>query len=511
MLLPWLILIPFFSGLICLPLEYFYIKLSRWIALIALIIVLFLTISIWLLINDNHSLIIQTPVGLPEWRYEYSISWIPRFGISFHLALDGISLLMLMITALIGIIAVLCSWKEIDQNIGIFYLNLLFVISGIIGIFIAIDLFLFFCFWEMMLIPMFFIILLWAQKEFQEDTNINTAIKFFIYTQGSGLLMLIAIISLALIHYSHTGVWSFRYDMLLQNNMSYPIEYLLMLCFFITFAVKLPIIPLHGWLIDVHDQAPTAGSLSILLKTAAYGLLRFSLPLFPTTSMDFAPIAKVLGLINIFYGAWMAFNQTDLKRVIAYSSVSHIGFILIAIYTGNNLAFQGALFQMISYSISTAGLFILCGQIYERLHTRNMSNLQKIWRNINYIPAFVLFFSLATMGIPGTGNFIGEFLILVGGYNIAPYITGIATVGIIFTTIYVLMMIQRVYFGSSTIHTHDFQPMTIRECSIVLILIILLIGLFIYPQFIINISYVPLNNIKQWIFNTTSIQSYLCL
>ncbi|WWO97242.1 MAG: NADH-quinone oxidoreductase subunit M [Candidatus Dasytiphilus stammeri] len=511
MLLPWLILIPFISGLICLPLEYFYMKLSRWIALIALIIVLLLTILIWLLINDN-SLIMPTAFGLPQWRYEYSLSWIPRFGISFHLALDGISLLMLMITALIGIMAVLCSWKEIDQNIGIFYLNLLFVISGIIGIFIAIDLFLFFCFWEMMLIPMFFIILLWVQKEFQEDRKINTAIKFFIYTQGSGLLMLIAIISLALIYYSHTGVWSFKYDLLLQqNNMSYPIEYILMLCFFITFAVKLPIIPLHGWLIDVHDQAPTAGSLSILLKTAAYGLLRFSLPLFPTTSMDFAPIAKGLGLINIFYGAWMAFNQTDLKRVIAYSSVSHIGLILIAIYTGNNLAFQGAVFQMICYSISTAGLFILCGQLYERLHTRNMYNLQKIWRNINSIPAFVLFFSLATMGIPGTGNFIGEFLILVSSYNIAPYLTGIATIGIVFTTIYILMMMQRLYFGSPSSHKHSFHPMTIRECSIIIILIVLLVWLFIYPQFIINISYVPLNNIKQWIFNTISIQSDLFL
>ncbi|WWO99620.1 MAG: NADH-quinone oxidoreductase subunit M [Candidatus Dasytiphilus stammeri] len=497
MWLPWLILIPFISGVICLSLEYLYIHLSRWIAFIALVMVLLLIISMWLLTNENELLIMPNALGLPQWRYEYSLSWIPRFGINFNLALDGVSQLMVMITALIGIMAVLCSWKEIDQNIGIFYFNLLFVISGIIGIFIAIDLFLFFCFWEMMLIPMFFLIFFWSHKECQDNTKINTAIKFFIYTQGSSLLMLIAIISLALIYYLNTGVWSFRYELLLQNNISYQIEYILMLCFFITFAVKLPIIPLHGWLIDVHDQAPTAGSLSILLKTAAYGLLRFSLPLFPTTSVDFAPIAKALGLINIFYGAWMAFNQIDLKRVIAYSSISHIGLILIAIYTGDKLAFQGALFQIITYTLSTAGLFILCGQLYERLHTRNIYNIQKIWRSINYMPDFFLFFSLATMGIPGTGNFIGEFLILISSYNKAPYITIIAAFSMVFTIIYVLMMMQRMYFGIPNSNKKIFNPMTIRECSMIVILIILLLGLFFYPQSILNISHVPLKNINK--------------
>ncbi|WWO95198.1 MAG: NADH-quinone oxidoreductase subunit M [Candidatus Dasytiphilus stammeri] len=505
MLLPWLIIIPFISGLICLPVEYCYKKISRWIALITIIIVLLIIMFIWFFTKNNDWLIPTTIVGLPQWRYEYSISWIPRFGISFHLALDGVSLLMLLITGLIGIMAVLSSWKEINQKIGLFYLNLLFVISGIIGIFLAIDLFLFFCFWEMMLIPMFFILLLWTTN--QEDAKkLNTALKFFIYTQGSGLLMLIAIISLALIHYYHTGMWSFRYELLLQNKISYLIEYILMLCFFITFAVKLPLIPLHGWLIDVHDQAPTAGSLILLLKTAAYGLLRFTLPLFPITSMDFAPIAKIFGLINIFYGAWMAFNQTNFKRIIAYSSISHIGLILIAIYTGTNIAFQGALFQMITYTCSTAGLFILCGQLYEHLHTKNLFHLQKKWRQMNFMPTFLLFFLLATMGIPGTGNFIGEFLILVSSYNIAPYITGIATFGIVFTTIYVLIMIQQLYFGITKNHTHSLKPMTLREYSIVIILILLLVGLFLYPQSILNISYVPLNNLKQWIVNT-SIQS----
>ncbi|WWO98594.1 MAG: NADH-quinone oxidoreductase subunit M [Candidatus Dasytiphilus stammeri] len=498
MLLPWLILIPFISALICLPLEYFCIKLSRWIALMAIGMVLLLTLLIGLSTNDL--LIMQTVVGSHQWQYEYSISWIPSFGINFHLALDGLSLLMVILTGLLGIFAVLCSWKEIDRYIGIFYLNLLLVIGGIIGIFIAIDLFLFFCFWEMMLIPMFFIIFLWESKETKESTKINTAIKFFIYTQGSGLLLLVAIISLSLIHYYHTGVWSFQYESLLKNHMSYPVEYILMLCFFVTFAVKLPIVPLHGWLIDVHSQASTAGSISILLKTAAYGLLRFSLPLFPTTSMHFAPIAKILGLINIFYGAWMAFNQTDFKRVISYSSISHIGLILIAIYTWNNLAFQGVIFQMITYSISTAGLFILCGQLYERLQTRNLYEIQKTWRHINYIPGFVLFFCLATMGIPGTGNFIGEFLILVGSYNIAPYITAIASFGIVFTTIYVLIMMQRIYFGiQKEMNKNFFNQMTPREYSMILIIIFLLIGLFFYPQLVFNISH----NLKPWIFDTS--------
>ena len=214
--------------------------------------------------------------------------------------------------------------------------------------------------------------------------------------------------------------------------MSHGVEYLLMLGFFIAFAVKMPVVPLHGWLPDAHSQAPTAGSVDlagILLKTAAYGLLRFALPLFPNASAEFAPIAMWLGVIGIFYGAWMAFAQTDIKRLIAYTSVSHMGFVLIAIYTGSQLAYQGAVIQMIAHGLSAAGLFILCGQLYERLHTRDMRQMGGLWSKIKWLPAMSMFFAVATLGMPGTGNFVGEFMILFGSYKVVPVITVISTFG----------------------------------------------------------------------------------
>ncbi len=259
-----------------------------------------------------------------------------------------------------------------------------------------------------------------GHKASDGKTRITAATKFFIYTRASGLVMLIAIPALVFVHYNATGVWTFNYEELLNTPMSNGVEYLLMLGFFIAFAVKMPVVPLHGWLPDAHSQAPTAGSVDlagILLKTAAYGLLRFSLPLFPNASAEFAPIAMWLGVIGIFYGAWMAFAQTDIKRLIAYTSVSHMGFVLIAIYTGSQLAYRGAVIQMIAHGLSAAGLFILCGQLYERIHTRDMRMMGGLWSKMKWLPALSLFFAVATLGMPGTGNFVGEFMILFGSFR----------------------------------------------------------------------------------------------
>lgn len=496
MLLPWLIIIPFVGGLICWQTERLSIRIPRWIAVLTMVLTLMLALILWL--QEDYSSIRAT--GLPEWQAHFFVPWIARFGIHFSLALDGLSLLMVLLTGLLGLMAVLCSWKEISQHQGFFHLNLLWILGGVMGVFLATDLFLFFFFWELMLVPMFFLIALWGHKASDGKTRISAATKFFIYTQASGLIMLVAILALVFVHYNATGVWTFSYEKLLSTPMSHNVQYLLMLGFFIAFAVKMPVVPLHGWLPDAHSQAPTAGSVDlagILLKTAAYGLLRFSLPLFPQASADFAPIAMVLGLVGIFYGAWMAFAQTDIKRLIAYTSISHMGFVLIAIYSGNQLAFQGAIIQMIAHGLSASALFILCGQIYERLHTRDMRQMGGLWSRIKWIPGMTLFFAAANLGMPGTGNFIGEFLILTGSYQVVPRIIVIATFGLVFASVYSLIMMQRAFYGAPQATT-PLLGMQSREFLMILVLVILLTVLGVYPQPILDTSYAALSNIQQW-------------
>lgn len=491
-LLPWLVFIPFLGGLLCWQLERFGSFVPGWTALITMGVSLLLIFQIyWQGWGNSHSAFLAPIKMFPEWRAEFVLPWIPSLGIEFHLGLDGLSFLMLGLTVLLGTLAVLCSWQEVKKNQGFFYLNLLWILGGVIGVFLAIDLFLFFFFWEMMLVPMYFLIALWGHKASDGKTRISAATKFFIYTQASGLIMLIAILGLVLLHYRSTGEITFNYEHLLNTPMSHQVEYLLMLGFFIAFAVKMPVVPLHGWLPDAHSQAPTAGSVDlagILLKTAAYGLLRFSLPLFPHASHEFAPIAYWLGIFGIFYGAWMAFSQTDIKRLIAYTSVSHMGFVLIAIYTGSQLAYQGAVIQMIAHGLSAAGMFIICGQLYERLHTRDMREMGGLWGRIKYLPAISLFFAAANLGMPGTGNFIGEFMILFGSFEVVPLITSISTFGLVFASVYSLIMMQRTFYGAPKSEV-ALTPMTAREGLILMLLLILLVLLGFYPQPVLDISH----------------------
>ncbi|CDG88393.1 NADH-quinone oxidoreductase subunit M [Xenorhabdus bovienii] len=496
MLLPWLILLPFIGGLLCWQTERFGTRMPRWIALLAMGLTLLLSLQLWL--QGGYTL--TNPQGIPQWQSEFLIPWIPRFGISIHLALDGLSLLMVVLTALLGLMAILCSWNENQPYQGFFHLNLLWILGGVMGVFLAIDLFLFFFFWEMMLVPMYFLIALWGHRGSGGKTRITAATKFFIYTQASGLVMLISILALAFVYYDATGEWSFSYEKLLNTPMSDTVQYLLMLGFFIAFAVKMPVVPLHGWLPDAHSQAPTAGSVDlagILLKTAAYGLLRFSLPLFPQASAEFAPIAMWLGVIGIFYGAWMAFSQTDIKRLIAYTSVSHMGFVLIAIYTGSQLAYQGAVIQMIAHGLSAAGLFIVCGQLYERLHTRDMRNMGGLWGRIQLLPAISLFFAVATLGMPGTGNFVGEFMILFGSFSKFTLITTVSVFGLVFASVYALYLMQKAYYGTPTTDK-PLQRMDVREISILLLLVVLLVIVGVYPQPVLDTSAAAMSNIQNW-------------
>ncbi|UVK77673.1 MAG: NADH:quinone oxidoreductase subunit M [Sodalis sp. Fse] len=501
MLLPWLILIPFIGSLLCWQCERFGTRVPIWIAFISMGMTLTLSLLLWQ--QGDTSAIAQ---GLPQWQVEYLLPWIPRFGISIHLALDGLSLLMVILTGLLGVLAILCSWNEIQRYQGLFYLNLLWILGGVIGVFVAIDMFLFFFFWEMMLVPMYFLIALWGYELSDSKTRIAAAFKFFIYTQTSGLVMLIAILGLVLVHYNATGLWTFNYEDLLHTPMSKNVEYLLMLGFFLAFAVKMPVVPLHSWLPDAHSQAPTAGSVDLaglLLKTAAYGLLRFSLPLFPLASHKFAPIAMWLGIISIFYGAWVAFAQTDIKRFIAYSSISHMGFVLIAIYSGNQLAYQGAVIQMIAHGLSAAGMFIICGQLYTRLHTFDIRLMGGLWGRIRFIPALSLFFAAATLGMPGTGNFVGEITILLGSFSMVPAITVIATFGLVFSAAYSLIIMQRAYYGPAK-STEPLQGMTLHEQLIIMLLVLLLLLLGFFPQPILDTSAVAISNIQHWFVSNTN-------
>lgn len=501
MLLPWLIILPFVGGLFCWLAERFGVRAPRWIALLTMGLTLLLSLLLWS--QGGYSL--TQAAGIPQWQSSFSVPWIPAFGISFHLAIDGLSLLMVVLTGLLGVMAVLCSWNEIQKYQGFFHLNLLWILGGVMGVFLSVDMFLFFFFWELMLVPMYFLIALWGHKASDGKTRISAATKFFIYTQASGLIMLIAILGLVLVHYRSTGEWTFNYEQLLHTTMSEPVQYLLMLGFFIAFAVKMPVVPLHGWLPDAHSQAPTAGSVDlagILLKTAAYGLLRFSLPLFPQASMAFAPIAMGLGVLGIFYGAWMAFSQTDIKRLIAYSSVSHMGFVLIAIYSGSQLAFQGAVVQMIAHGLSSAALFILCGQLYERLHTRDMRLMGGLWSRIKWLPGLSLFFAAANLGMPGTGNFVGEFMILTGGFAVVPAIIVVATFGLVFASVYSLVMIQRAYYGAPS-SEKPLRGLSAREFLMIMVLVVLLVLLGVYPQPILDTSAAAMSNIQHWFTAST--------
>jgi NADH-quinone oxidoreductase subunit M len=415
----------------------------------------------------------------PTWLLNYQLDWIPRFGISLHLAMDGLSLILITLTLVLGAIAIISSWNEKNQRQGFFQANILWTLAGVVGVFLAVDLFLFFLFWEVMLVPMYLLIAIWGH-----EGRAYASMKFFIFTQLSGLLMLVAILLLAKLHHSATGVYSFSYFELLNLDIDSNTAYWLMLGFFIAFVVKLPSFPFHTWLPDAHTQAPTAGSVilaGILLKTGAYGLIRFTVPLFPNAALEFAPIAMTLGVAGIIYGAVMAFSQSDFKRLVAYSSVSHMGFVLLGVFAWNALALQGAVMQMIAHGFSTAALFMIAGALQQRLQTRDMNKMGGLWHHMPRMGAVALFFALASLGLPGLGNFVAEFLVLVGLFAVSPWTTAVAALGLITAAIYSLIMMQKAFYGqpSSEFEVDDFA---ILDMAAMGVMIIALIGLGLYPQ-----------------------------
>jgi NADH-quinone oxidoreductase subunit M len=394
----WLLLIPFLGGLLAWVMERGHRDAPRVIALATSILLIAMSAGLWLHGDFSYG------INEPWWYAEFRTPWIPRFGISFHLALDGLGLVMILLTGVLGAVAVLASWKEITQRTGLFHLSLLWILAGVVGVFMAVDLFLFFVFWEVMLVPMYFLITVWGRDTPGGLTRAQAAMKFMIYTQAGGLLMLLSILGLVVAHIHATGVSTFSLDELRGTPMDAGLQFALMLGFFIAFAVKLPVVPLHGWLADAHAASPTAGSVDItglLLKTAAFGLLRFTLPLFPEASREFADTAMILGIITIVWGGVLAFAQTNSKRLVAYASISHMGFILIGIYAFNVLSTQGVVLLMLAGALSTGALFVIAGQVHERTGTFETAALGGLWSRLTLIPPFALLFCAATLGLPG--------------------------------------------------------------------------------------------------------------
>jgi NADH-quinone oxidoreductase subunit M len=463
----------------------------RWVSLITLFIHMIGLIVLWVqFMNAGGAAQGQ------RWYLELDLPWIPQWGISFYLALDGVSLLLILLSSFLGIMAVLASWSGITYRIGFFHFNLLWILAAIVGIFLAEDLFLFYFFWEMMLIPLYFLIGIWGH-----ENRVYATLKFFIFTQASSLFMLLAIVGLYVVHGQATGLYTFNYNVLLGASKAVApnVAFWLMLGFFIAFAVKLPLFPFHTWLPDAHTEAPTAGSVDLaglVLKVGAYGFLRFLIPLFPQAAFAFAPVAMTLAVIGIIYGAVVAYGQTDLKRLVAFTSVSHMGFVLLGIFAWNQLALQGAMMVMLAHGVTTGALFILVGDMGDRLHTRDINQMGGLWPVVPRIGGFSQFFAAATLGLPGLGNFVGEILVLLGAWRVSPLLTVIATLGFIFSTVYALWMIQAAFFGKN-IHNWKLAPSTPREIGIMLVMALTVLWLGLYPQTFLSTAQKALEALQQ--------------
>jgi NADH-quinone oxidoreductase subunit M len=498
MILLWIIILLFIGGLFAWYSQRWGPQWPRWISMIILVAHMGLLVWFWF----QHARLIELTGG-STWLKQYSVPWIPQLGITFHLGMDGISLLLVVLSNLLAIMAVWCSWNAIQTRIGFFHFNLLWILSALVGIFMALDLFLFYFFWEMVLVPLYFLIAIWGH-----ENRTYAAIKFFIFTQSSGLLMLLGFLGLYFIHGHNTGVYTFNYMQLLGTSVPEPIAFWLMLGLFVGFAVKLPVVPVHTWLPDAHTQAPTAGSVDLaglVLKIGAYGMLRFLIPLFPHAALDFAPAAMIIGVIGIFYGAILAFSQTDLKRLVAYTSISHMGFVLIGIFAWNQLALQGAIIIMISHGISTSALFIIVGDLYERIHTRDMGRMGGLWSKLPRMGGLGMVFVMASLGLPGLGNFVGEFLVLLGAYKVNAPLTILAAFGFIVSTVYSLWIVQRVFHGRLKEAREERRVLydyTAREISIMAIMAVIVAWLGLYPQTVLNTASRALKDLQSYAYKS---------
>jgi NADH-quinone oxidoreductase subunit M len=412
-----------------------------------------------------------------------SAPWIPRWGVNYRVGIDGISLFMVLLTTVMMPLSVLASWSSITRKERAFYALMLTLLTGLVGVFIALDLFVFYIFFEVMLIPMYFIIGIWGGAN-----RLYAAIKFFIYTMAGSLLMLVAIVVMVWKIASASGTLSFAYEHLLANTAALgPAAPWLFAAFALAFAIKVPIFPLHTWLPDAHVEAPTAGSVllaAVMLKIGTYGFLRFAVPFFPEVALS-PPVTRLmvtLAVVGIIYGALVAMVQPDIKKLVAYSSVSHLGFVMLGIWGVSVISVQGALMVMISHGISTGALFLLIGMIYERRHTRLIDAYGGIARVVPIFSLMLTVVALSSIGLPGLNGFVGEFLVLLGSFSPYPWATGIATTGVIFAAAYLLWALQRMIFNPlDNPENQGLADLTRRELAVLLPLIVGIVWLGLFP------------------------------
>lgn len=422
---------------------------------------------------------------IPGVQFVIHREWIKSLGISYHMGVDGISLLLILLTTFIFPITILSSWREVKRGIREFLVLMLILETALIGTFAALDMILFFVFWEVVLIPMYFIIGIWGAER-----RVYAAIKFFIYTAFGSALMLIAIFYLYFLHIDQFGIPSMGVFDFYRINVPYSGLFspqgLTFIAFFLAFAIKVPIFPLHTWLPDAHVEAPTAGSVilaAILLKMGTYGFLRFLLPFFPDASLDFIPILCALAIIGIIYGAIVAFAQKDLKKLVAYSSVSHLGLVMLGIFVLNVQGIEGGIYLMISHGLSTGALFLIVGMIYERRHTKLMTEFGGISKVMPILATFFMISTLSSIGLPSLSGFIGEFLVLLGAFKFNYIYSVLGATGIILGAVYLLWAYQRVMFGPiDKPENRALLDITLREIFVLLPIAIMMFVMGIYPK-----------------------------
>ncbi|MCK4224644.1 MAG: NADH-quinone oxidoreductase subunit M [candidate division Zixibacteria bacterium] len=435
------------------------------------------------LLNAIFSLYIYFNFAGESSAMQFSVNktWIETLGISYHLGIDGISLFLVLLTTFLTPLAILSSWSAITQKVKGYYISMLFLETGMIGVFVSLDLFLFYVFWEVMLIPMYFLIGIWGGPR-----RIYATIKFVLFTMTGSLLMMVAILVLYFMNHSFTGTYTF--NLLEITNLPIPLgaQFWLFFAFALAFAIKVPMFPFHTWLPDAHVEAPTAGSVilaGVLLKMGTYGFLRFCLPLFPNAFMDYVWLFSVLAIIGIIYGALVSIRQEDVKSLVAFSSVSHLGFVMLGIFALNVQSIEGSILQMINHGISTGALFLIVGMIYERRHTRLIADFGGVSKKMPVFAAFFMIVTLSSIGLPGTNGFVGEFTILLGTFKSNVVYAVLGAVGIILAAIYMLWMYQRVMFGKITKpENENLKDLNLREKIVLIPLILAIFWIGIYPK-----------------------------
>ncbi|MEW6195831.1 MAG: NADH-quinone oxidoreductase subunit M [Bacteroidota bacterium] len=499
LLLTYLLLTPIIGSLLVLFFRQEQIKLVRWFALFVSLIAFVISLIIYFGYDRTN----------PQFQFVHNVLWIESLNISYNVGIDGISLLLVLLTTFLTPLTFLSTWKAIEKNVKMFTFSMLFLEAGMLGVFITLDIFLFYIFWEAMLIPMYFIIGIWGGER-----RIYASIKFFIYTMVGSLLMLVAIIWLAVYASDITGKFTTNLLELYKVGPTIPhqIQGWMFGAFFLSFAIKVPLFPLHTWLPDAHVEAPTAGSVilaGVLLKMGTYGILRFCLPLFPQSSVEFAPVISVLAIIGIIYGALVSMVQTDMKKLVAYSSVSHLGFVVLGTFAMTVESVQGAVIQMVNHGLSTGALFLLVGIIYERTHRRDIAYYGGIAKLVPLYSVALMIASLSSVGLPGLNGFIGEFLILLGSFKSIVlnswWFTAFAASGVIFAAVYLLWMYQRVVFGevkNQELASH-LTDMNVREFIVLIPIFVFVVWIGIYPNTFLKLTEVSTQTILQQVSSYT--------